>query len=44
MTNKIKKKVLAHLKEDEKDFRKQISDDKKLKKELLKKENKKAKK
>ena len=44
MTNKIKKKVLALLTEDEKDFRKQISDDKKLKKELLKKENKKAKK
>lgn len=33
---KIIKKVLSHIKEDDKDFRKQISDDKKLAKTIKK--------
>ncbi len=33
----MKKKVLKHLKEDTKEFKEQISDDKKLKKTLMKK-------
>lgn len=37
MKNNIKKKVLSHLKEDTKEFKKQISDDKKLKKVIQKK-------
>lgn len=33
---KIVKKVLSHLKEDDKEFRKQISEDEKLKKSIKK--------
>jgi hypothetical protein len=33
---KIVKKVLSHIKEDDKEFRKQISDDKKLEKTIKK--------
>lgn len=36
MKNGEKKKVLAHIKEDSKEFVKQIKDDKKLAKELKK--------
>lgn len=34
--NDLKKKVLAHIKEDTKEFKKQLSDDKKLKKAVKK--------
>lgn len=37
MKNGQKKKVLKHLKEDTKDFKKQIKDDKKLSKQLKRK-------
>jgi len=37
MKDKQKKKVIAHIKEDDKDFKKQIKDDVKLKKSLTKK-------
>jgi hypothetical protein len=37
MKDQAKKKVLKHLKEDTKDFKKQIKDDVKLKKVLKKK-------
>lgn len=33
---KLKKKILSHLKEDSKEFRKQLKDDKKLKKDIKK--------
>lgn len=33
----MKKKILKHLKEDSKDFKKQLSDDVKLKKSIMKK-------
>lgn len=36
MKNGTKKKVLKHLKEDQKEFREQIADDKKLAKQLKK--------
>lgn len=36
MKNGTTKKVLKHLKEDQKEFKKQISDDKKLTKQLKK--------
>lgn len=38
---KVVKKILAHLKEDSKEFKKQLADDKKLKKELVKPKKKK---
>jgi hypothetical protein len=38
----MKKKVLKHLKDDTKEFREQIADDKKLKKQLMKKKKKSA--
>lgn len=41
MKDKQVKKVVAHIKKDDKEFRAQIKDDTKLKKELLKKEKKK---
>lgn len=37
MKDKQKKKVLAHIKEDSKEFKKQLKDDVKLKKSLTKK-------
>ena len=37
MKDKQKKKVLAHIKEDTKEFKKQLKDDVKLKKSLTKK-------
>jgi hypothetical protein len=36
MTNLLKKKVMPHLKEDTKEFKEQIADDKKLKSQLKK--------
>lgn len=41
MKNGMKKKVLKHLKEDTHEFKEQIADDKKLKKQLMKKGKKK---
>lgn len=43
MKNGMKKKVLSHIKEDTKEFKKQLSDDKKLKQVLKGKEPKKSK-
>jgi len=40
MKNAVKKKVLNHLKEDKKEFQKQIKDDVKLKKQLTTKKKK----
>ena len=37
MKDQEKKKVLAHIKEDSKEFKKQLADDVKMKKMLLKK-------
>jgi len=37
MKDKQKKKVIAHIKEDSKEFKKQLKDDVKLKKSLTKK-------
>lgn len=37
MKDKLKKKVLKHLKEDSKEFKSQLKDDVKLKKSLMKK-------
>jgi hypothetical protein len=39
MKDKEKKKVLAHIKEDSKEFKKQLADDAKMKKMLLKENN-----
>lgn len=36
----MKKKVMKHLKEDTKEFKEQIADDKKIKKSLMKKKGK----
>lgn len=41
MKNAVKNKVLKHLKEDKKEFQKQLKDDAKLKKQLLKVKSKK---
>lgn len=38
LKNPMVREVLSHLKDDEKTFRKEIADDKKLKQSLLKKE------
>lgn len=40
MKNSLKKKVLKHLKEDTKEFKKQLSSDKKLKSQIQKKRKK----
>lgn len=40
MKNVVKKKVLKHLKEDTKEFKEQIADDKKLAKSLKNKKRK----
>lgn len=40
MKDKEKKKVLKHIKQDDKEFRKQIREDNELKRELLKKKKK----
>ena len=37
MKNGLKKKVLKHIKKDTKEFKSQLSEDKKLKSEILKK-------
>lgn len=39
--NGIKKKIIKHLKEDTKEFKEQIADDAKLKKNLMSKKSKK---
>lgn len=40
MKNAVKNKVLKHLKEDKKEFQKQIRDDVKLKKQIMKSKKK----